>query len=161
MRHVLALLVVCCGISAPTVASQAPGGAATRATAVRACSILTKDLVAPFTQNKKVLDAIPPEEESLAGSGSACEWGIVRLQLYPIARGAKPNRTAPGKEFQPVSGAGEAAYFRNNRNNYAELVVWTATYNFTLQVSVPTGSTADAIKPDTIALANTIIAKLR
>ena len=158
MRHVFALFIAAGCFMTPAVAFQArTDGAA----AVRACSILTKDLVAPFTRNKNVLDAIPPEEEALAGSGSACEWGLVRLQLYPIARGTKPNRTAPNREFQPVSGAGEAAYFRNNRNNYAELVVWTATHHFTLQVSVPTGSTADAIKPDTIALANTIIAKLR
>ena len=58
-------------------------------------------------------------------------------------------------------GAGEAAYFRSNRNRYAELAVWTATHYFTLQVSVPTGSTAEAIKPNTVALANAIIAKLR
>lgn len=60
----------------------------------------------------------------------------------------------------PVArGAGEAAFFRSNRNRYAELM-WTATHHFTLQVSVPTGSTAEAINPNTIALANAIIAKL-
>ena len=68
----------------------------------------------------------------------------------------------PGaKDLQPVSEAGESAYFRSNRNLYAELAVWTATHYFTLQVSMPTGSTAEVIKPNTIALANTIIAKLR
>jgi hypothetical protein len=63
--------------------------------------------------------------------------------------------------MQPIAGAGEAAYFRNNRDKYAELMVWTATHYFTLQVNVPTGKTAETIRPDTIALANAVIAKLR
>jgi hypothetical protein len=160
MRHVVTLLVAVICITSRGSASQAPAGGAATGKPVGACSILTKDLVAPFAQNKKVLDLIPPEEESMAGSASACEYGIVRLQLYPTPL-ARQNRASPGKDFQPLSGAGEAAYFRNNRNNYAELLVWTATHHFTLQVSVPTGSTAEAIKPNTVALANAIIAKLR
>jgi hypothetical protein len=160
MRHVVTLFVALgCFTSQAAARQTRAGGDATGQPAIPACSILTKDLVAPFTQNKKVLDLIPPEEESLGASGAACEYGLVRLQLYPSAR-AQQKRTAP-KEFQPVSGVGEAAYFRNNRNNYAELLVWTATHYFTLQVSVPMGSTAEAIKPNTIALANSVIAKLR
>jgi hypothetical protein len=160
MRQVVSLFVAVICITSQAAASQAGAkGAAAGKPAVGACSILTKDLVLPFAQNKKVLDMIPPDEESLGAAGSACEWGIVRLQLYP-SPGGKQNRTVP-KDFQPLSGAGEVAYFRNNRNNYAELMVWTATHYFTLQVSVPTGSTAEAIKPNTVALANAIIAKLR
>jgi hypothetical protein len=64
------------------------------------------------------------------------------------------------KDFQPISGAGEGGYFRNNRNEYAELMVWTGKHSFDLQVSVPSGRTADAIKPDVVALANAIIKKL-
>ena len=160
MRHVVTLLVAVICITSRSAASQSPASGAATGKPVGACSILTKDLVAPFAQNKKVLDIIPPEEESMPGSASACEYGVVRLQLYPTAR-ARQNRAAPGKDYQPLSGAGDAAYFHNNRNNYAELMVWTATHYFTLQVSVPTGSTAEAIKPNTVALANAIIAKLR
>src|SRR5687767_6520772 len=162
MRHVITSIVITACVSSTAVAFQArTGGAAAGAPAVRACSILTKDLVAPFAQNKKVLGLVPPDEESLGGSGSACEWGIVRLQVYPTAAGGTQKRTAPNKEYQPVSGAGETAFFRNNKNNYAELMVWTATHYLTLQVSVPMGRTADEIKPDTIKLANAVIAKLR
>jgi hypothetical protein len=160
MRHVITSVLMVGCMSSQVLASQARGAGAAGKPTVGACSILTRDLVAPFAENKKLLDLIPPEEEAMASSASACEYGIVRLQLYPIDR-ALQKRTAPGKDFQPVSGAGEAAYFRNNRNTYAELVVWTATHRFTLQVSVPTGRTAEAIKPDTIALANKIIARLR
>jgi hypothetical protein len=38
---------------------------------------------------------------------------------------------------------------------------WSGSYYLTLQVSVPTGSTAEAIKPNTVALANALLAKLR
>ena len=127
--------------------------------AARACAILTKDLVVPFAASKQLLDQFPPEEETLGTSGTACEYGIVRLQLYPVPK-ARQNRTAP-RDFQPISGAGELAFFRNNQNTYAEMVVWTATHNFTLQVGAPTGKSPDAMKPETIALVNAIIAKLR
>jgi hypothetical protein len=119
--------------------------------------VLTRDLVAPFTENKAVLDLIPPEEETLGTSGTACEHGAVRLQLYP---GRGGTGTVSGNDFQPISDAGWSGFFRNNRNSYAELMVWTAKHYLTLQVSVPTGRTAEAIKPDVVTLANAIIAKL-
>ena len=158
MRQVVSVFVAIGCVTTSGVAFQA-GQAATSTPAVRACSILTREMVVPLTENKKVLDLIPPSEESM-GSGSACNWGGVRLQLFPSPR-AKQNRTPTVKDLQPVSGAGEAAYFRNNRDTYAELMVWTETHYLTLQVSVPRGSTAEATKPGTIALANAIIAKLR
>jgi hypothetical protein len=124
---------------------------------VRACAVLTKDLVAPFTENKKVLDVLPPSEEALGTSGTACTYGAVRMQLFP-GRGGKPTVSAPG--LQPVSGAGDGGLFRSNRNRYAELMVWTSKYRVDLQVDVPSGRTAEAIKPDVIALANAILKKL-
>lgn len=158
MHQVMTSLLIAGCVSSTALAFQGRQGV-TGTPAVRACSILTKDLVAPFTENKKVLDVISPSEESM-GSGTACNFGGVRLQLFPIAR-AQQKRAPTVKDLQPVSGAGEAAFFRNNRDNYAELMVYTATHYFTLQVSVPTGRTGDAMKPDTIALANRIIEKLR
>ena len=125
---------------------------------MRACSLLTRDLVEPFVANKTMLDIMPPEEEAMRGGGAACEYGVVRLQVFP---GPGAARTAPGKEWQPASGAGEAAFFRSNGNQYAEMMFWTRTHYLTLQVSVPSGSTAEAIKPKVLSLANQVIAKLR
>jgi hypothetical protein len=116
-------------------------------------------MVTRFTENPKMLDLFPANEESLGTRGSACDWGGVRLQLFPIPK-SNQKRNPQVTGLQPVSGAGEAAFFRSNRDRYAELMVYTATHYLTLQVSVPTGGTAEAIKPDTIALANAIIAKL-
>lgn len=124
---------------------------------VRACAVLTRDLVAPFTENKKVLDLLPPDEETLGTSGTACTYGAVRLQLFP-GRGGKV--TVSSKEYQPISGVGDGGLFRNNRNCYAELTAWTSKHRIDLQVDVPSGRTAEAIKPDVVKLANAIFAKL-
>jgi hypothetical protein len=158
MRHVVTLFVAISSIVFHAAASQTRSGdPAAGGPAVRACAVLTRDLVAPFTQNKKMLELMPPQEEALGTTGTACEYGAVRLQLFP-GRGGK--RTVSAKDLQPISGAGEGGYFRNNRDRYAELMVWTGKHSLDLQVSVPSGRTAEAIKPDIIALANAIIAKL-
>lgn len=158
MDHVFRLFVaISCMTSLAGASQTASGGAAAGQPSVRACTVLTKDLVAPFTENKKILDLIPPQEEALGTSGTACEYGAVRLQLFP-GRGGK--RTVSGKDYQPISGAGEGGYFRNNRNRYAELMVWTGKHSLDLQVSVPSGRTAEALKSDLVALANAILAKL-
>jgi len=158
MRHVVTLFVaIGCITSYPAATEARSGSSAAGQAAVRACAVLTRDLVAPFTENKKILDLIPAAEEALGTSGTACEFGAVRLQLFP-GRGGK--RTVSAKDLQPISGAGEGGYFRSNRDRYAELMVWTSKHSLDLQVSVPSGGTAEAIKSDVVALANAIIAKL-
>jgi hypothetical protein len=158
MRHIVALFVAITGITSHTSAlSSLSTGSAVGQPAVRACAVLTRDLVVRFTENPKILDLIPPQEEALGTTGTSCDYGGVRLQLFP-GRGGK--RTVSAKDLQPISGAGDGGYFRSNRNRYAELMVWTSKHALDLQVSVPSGSTAEAIKPDVVALANAIIAKL-
>jgi hypothetical protein len=158
MRQIVTALLLA-GSVAPAFGFQTGGarGAAGGA-AVKACAILTREMVLPFAANPKVLDLISPEEEPMSGGGAACEYGIVRLQVTP---GGGAKRIAPSKEWQPVSGAGEIAFFRSNPNGYAELMFWTATHYLTLQVSVPTGGTAEGLKPRVLTLANQVIAKLR
>jgi hypothetical protein len=60
-----------------------------------------------------------------------------------------------------VTGVGDTAFFRNNANNYAELMVWTGSHHFTIQLAVPTGGTVESIKPKAVGLAQAIVAKLR
>ena len=156
MDLVVSLLSVIALFTHPATPSQA-GSTPAAGKPVRACAVLTRDLVAPFTENKKILDLLPPSEEELGTSGTACDYGGVRLQLFP-GRGGKPNVSAKG--LVPVSGAGDGGLFRSNRDRYAELMVWTSKYRVDLQVNVPTGGTAEAIKPDVLALANAILKKL-
>lgn len=155
MRHVVMLLIAISITSGPSDPQTGSGQAA--GPAVRACAVLTRELVAPFTENAKVLDLVPAREEALGTTGTACEFGAVRLQLFP-GRGGK--RTVTAKDLQPIAGAGDGGYFRSNRNRHAELMVWTARHSLDLQVSVPSGRTAEAMKPDVVALANAILAKL-
>src|SRR5688572_21836374 len=134
MRRIVSSLLIVGFVSWSAAAFQSRSGvAAAGAAGIKACAVLTKDLVLPFAQNPKLLDTIPPEEEPMSGGGAACEYGIVRLQISP-GPGAK--RTAPDKDWQSISGAGDVAYFRNNRDQYAELMFWTATHYLTLQVGV-------------------------
>jgi hypothetical protein len=158
MRQVVTTVLVAIGcMAALAAAAQTPGASPAPGQQVRACTVLTRDMVAPFTPNKTVLDLIPPQEEQLQTSGTACEYGSVRLQLFP-GRGGK--RTPYTKDMQPITGAGDGGFFRSNRNRYAELMVWTSKHSLDLQVSVPSGRTAEDIKADVVALANAIIAKL-
>jgi hypothetical protein len=154
IRLIAALLTIGIGQS-PLSAFQA--GTAATGSAVKACSILTRDLVEPFAENKRTLGLIPPSEEAV-GAGTACDWGFVRLQLFAARPGG--SRTGP-KESQPLPGVGDTAFFQNNRDRYAQLMVWSGAHYIMLQVSVPTGSTAEAIKPKTVDLANAIIKKLK
>lgn len=159
MRSIIASALMMVSVSTPGAAFHGQSSGATSGTASdKACSILTKDLVLPLTQNPKLLDLIPPEEEPLANGGAACEFGPVRLQLYRPR--SSPTKTQQ-KDFEAIQGVGDLAYFHNNRDRYAELMVWSGIRFFTLQVSVPSGSTAEATKPKTVALANQIIARLK
>ena len=157
MRYVVTFFLATSFVTTHAATTQDKPIAAGGPSAIRACALLTRDLVAPFTENKKVLDLLPPQEEELGTSGTACEYGAVRLQLFP-GRGGK--RTASAKGLRSISGAGEGGYFRSNRDRYAELMVWTSKHSLDLQVSVPTGRTAEAIKADVVTLANAILAKL-
>ena len=159
MRHFAASVLIIGIVTAPAIASQARGAAS--GGRIRACSLLTRDVVMKFgtDQGKRVVDLVKPLEDDLGTTGSACEYGGIGFQIDPFAR-TEQLRKSPGKDWQPVSGVGDTAFFRNNGNNYAELMVWSGTHHFTIQMSVPMGSTAEAIKPNTVALANAIIPKL-
>jgi hypothetical protein len=156
MGLVVSLLSIVAFFTHPASPPQA-GATPAAGQTVRACAVLTRDLVAPLTENKTILDLLPPSEEVLGTTGTACTYGSVRLQLFP-GRGGK--QTISAKGLEPITGAGEGGYFRNNRDRYAELMAWTSKHRVDLQVNVPAGRTAEAIKPDVVALANAIFKKL-
>jgi hypothetical protein len=160
MRRPIASVLMIATMTTSAFASQARGGGSS--SRMSACSLLTKEVVMKYaTENgKRLLDLIKPMEDEIGAVGSGCEYGGIMLQTDPFGR-AEELRKSPGKEWQGVSGVGDTAYFRNNRHDYAELMVWSGTHHFTIQMSVPMGSTAESIKPNTIGLANYLITKLR
>ena len=131
--------------------------------AIRACSLLTKELALRVTSaNKQIFDLLPPAEEPLGANGSSCEYGDIGLQVDPFT----PARLdqlykQSGRDWTPVAGVGDAAYFHDNGGRFAELYVRVGTHTFTIQMGVPVGGSVAAIKPNTITLANALVPKLK
>jgi hypothetical protein len=93
--------------------------------AIRACEVLTRDVVAKFdTGNPKMRDLIPRDEEAIGSHGSSCNDGSIFVQIDPFLN-SDSYRKSPAKDWQAVSGVGDTAYFHNNRDRYAELMVWS------------------------------------
>jgi len=161
MRQLVGTVLLIGICSGPMIASQARGGAAA-GSRISACSLLTRELVMKVgtVEGKRVLDLVRPTEDQLGANGSGCDYGGIGLQINPFAR-ADELRQSPGKDWTRVSGVGDKAFFRDNGGRWAELMVWTGPNHFTIQMGVPTRSSAEAIKPNTIALANELIPKLR
>ena len=151
--------IVGCLAAGPS-ASQS-GNPSSGTSAIRACELLTQDLVAKYdTQNPKIRELVPKHEEPIGSHGSSCDDGGILIQLNPFLR-SETYRKSPPKDWLAISAVGDTAYFHNNGNRWAELMVWTGRHHFTIQLSVPTGSTAEALKPNTIGLATALIAKLK
>ncbi|HET9370301.1 MAG TPA: hypothetical protein VFO19_08635 [Vicinamibacterales bacterium] len=164
MRHLGSSIVSLWAAAAVTgLAATAQQGAAAKPPAIRACQLLTKDLALKVTAaaNKKIFDILPPEEESLGATGSACEYGDIRLQIDPFTARRFEELSTKEKGWTPEPNLGDKASFRTNPNGYAELFVAVGTHVMTIQISVPTGGTAAGIKPNAIALAKELMPKLR
>jgi len=161
MRRLIGTVLLTGVCSFPVIAAQARGGAA-GGSRISACSLLTRDLVMKVgtVEGKRFIDLIKPTEDQIGANGSGCEYGGIGLQINPFAR-ADELRQSPGKDWTRLPGVGDTAYFRDNGGRWAELMVWTGPNHFTIQMGVPMGSTAEAIKPNTIALANELMPKLR
>src|SRR5688572_19157169 len=152
-------IVACLAVASSTVAQS--GKPSSGKPAIRACEVLTRDLVAKYdTQNPKLRDLIPRQEEAIGSHGSSCNDGGILIQIDPFLR-SDTYRKSPPKDWLAVSGVGDTAYFRNNGNQWAELMVWTGARHFTIQLSVPNGGTAESVKPNTIGLATALIARLK
>jgi len=163
MPQVVATVLMIGCLSAGTTAAQAQKGAAAPRERPNACSFLPRPLmekVTPGPVNKRVFD-MKPEEGPVGPAGSSCDYATTGIQIDPFARPDEMRRNSPGKEWQRLTGVGDAAYFRDNRGLWAELMVWTGARHFTIQMGVPTGSTAEAIKPNVVTLAHAIVEKLK
>ena len=164
MRHVMTSLLIASCASSAALAFQAGSGA----TAARnVCQMLTKDLVMKVSTpaGRAVLERAKPDANWAGPGVSTCMYGRVALVLNPFkqpdqVRSALRTRTAPYKDYEPVSGVGDAAFFRAD-TAYANLYVWTGAQQFHIQMAAGFDDDAEALKPNTVALAHAIIPKLR
>lgn len=154
---ILSLLAVLSADGTQSPRFKMPAGNPSR---INACTFLTRDLVAKFVtvDDKKKLD-LPPEETAV-GNGSHCDYAGIGLGINSLADAARM-RKSPPKDWVPVSGVGDAAYFHHVQNALAELMVWSGPHVFGVLLNVPVGGQAEQLKPKMIELANLIIPKLK
>lgn len=148
--------LVVCAYPSSLLAQQ--GGKQPPAERIAACSLLPKAEVKKHIPWNDIVDSMEPEEEPIGTYGSSCNYPSVFIQILPPARNKNEPPQAEG--LQPISGVGAPAFFRNNRDRYAELWVNADKYTVTLQASVPTGGTIESVKPNVVNLAKALLAKL-
>jgi len=161
MRRLVASFVLIGSFASQSVALQSPAAGAPRP-AARACPLLTREVVTQVTPYDKaafdLVMQVPPQEDSV-GSGSACTYGGITMQVDPFAPAVfEKQRT---KEWVPIADVGDTAYFFDRRGQWAELYVRAGERVLTIQMAVPTGRTAASVQPNVVALARAILAKLK
>jgi hypothetical protein len=165
MRRVIAsaLWLVLVGCAAMQAASQAGSAAAVGQPAPRACSLLTKEVVMQVTpyekQARDVVMRVPASEEALGRTGSECTYGGITLQIDPFP--AATFEKQRDQTWVAVNDVGDGAYFRDNKGRWAELYARSGTRVLTIQMAVPNGRTAASIQPNVVALAKTLLPKLK
>ena len=162
MSRALCLLLVTIAFDVRTpVLAQGTG----TAPSVRACALLTKELVAkvsPHKGNTQQMTVMKPSEDSLGPNGSACSYAGITLQVNPFT--AERLQALARKEaatWVPVPDVGTRAYLFDNQGEYAELYATTGTQVFTIQMDVPAGGTVAGMTPNVLELAKAIAAKLK
>jgi|RhiMethySRZTD1v2_1073278.scaffolds.fasta_scaffold404095_3 hypothetical protein len=138
--------------------AQAPSPGA-KTDRINACSLLTKEEVKKIVPWAAMLDQFPVEEEPVGTSGSSCNYPNVHIQVLPYTPGFVETARKQEK-FEPLPGVGDEAYFRDNRGEYAELLVRSGQRIVTVQKDIGTNRTAETEKPAVVALAKALIAKL-
>ena len=158
MNVVIFALAAVISIGAHSSPVQKPGHNPAR---IEACAILTPDVAATFATATKTKVKAPPTA-SAVGNGSQCDYGAIALHVDPFATvSADRMRKSPNKDWVPVTGVGDAAYFHSVQNVMAELIVWSGSHHFGVLADVPAGSTAEQIKPHMIQVAKLVAPKLR
>ena len=156
MRQILFSLVLTMLLPDAALAQSGAGAKA------KPCGLLTAELVKQVgVASKKRADVGAPKEMNI-GTGVACQWGEIMLQVDPLTRAQLEQLGKPGdKTWESVSGVGDAAWFHNVSNMIGELFVRVGPRTFGVLIDIPSGSTATEFKPTFITVAKAIVPKLR
>jgi hypothetical protein len=158
MRQLLVPVVLSVCLLSPAIAQTAPTGPA-----VDPCSLLTRELVEKASStSKQAIAATKPQQVNLGGSGRACQWSDVMVQVdpYPASRLDELGKSDP-KNWESISGVGDAAYFHNVKDAMAEMFVRVGPRTVGILMDVPVGSKAATMKPKFVELAKAIVPQLR
>ena len=163
MPQFAVLLLVIGGLAClPSTLHAQPAPAAAQARP-SACALLTTEVVSqtsPYSsQQLKLVLMVPPSEDPVGRSGSSCSYGGVTLQVDPFAWTTMEKTSEKG--WTPLTGIGDAALFRDNQGEWAELAVRAGQRVLTIQMDVPDGQTAVQVRSNAIALAKALLPRLQ
>lgn len=172
MSAFVAVILAAGYLTTVVAAHQTPATGSSRPAAPavpsRACSLLTKaDVKKLAAADDQFFDMVPPREESLGESGSACFYSGITIQIDPFPPSAlEAHRKKSGAAWKAVSGVADMAYLNDNKPgaslHYLELYGVVGGRVFTIQKSVrPPEASPDTVRPGVEALAKAIAAKLR
>ena len=125
---------------------------------IEVCKLVPKEEVKRHLPWIDALDQLPVEEEAIGNTGSSCNYASVFVQVMPFSQDSVDavRRQSP---LEPISGVGDEAYFRNNADTYAELLIRIGSRMLTLQANGE--GKMDAVKAQAIELAKVYVAALR
>jgi len=138
--------------------------AAANDSAMHACSVLTRAEVRKHVPWSDQMERIfPQEEEDQFANGSGCEYPSIRVQVMSSSPEQWQRWVDASKNptVERLAGIGEEAYIRDNKGLFAELYAKSGSRVVSLQKNLQPGETLQASKPQLIALAKAVVAKLR
>lgn len=142
--------------------ARCPQGTGTKYQVVKVCSLLSPAEVKKLAPWEPHLDRFAKaEEEAIGTSGSSCNYPTAFIQVMAFHRRFIDDIRKAGILLEPVSGVGDEAYVRNNRDNYAELVAKVGPHSLTVQLSIERNKTFESTRPSLIAIGKAYAAKLQ
>jgi hypothetical protein len=164
MRLFFTAVIATAAFASSISAFQARGGAAGGQPTIRACSLLTRELIRKVTPYEgKALEISlmgGPEADSLGAGGSDCCDGGICVQIDPRF-GFETFKAQKGWEHAEHVSVGDEALFHDNIGEWAELVVRSGAHLLTIRMDIPRGKTAASIKSNVLALANALLPALK
>lgn len=146
------------GLLGALVLSGVASPRAQPAARVAVCPLVSKAEVKTHLPWQAMFDAMPLEELPIGATGSSCGFPNLHVQVMPYTPRffEELRKTGP---LEAVPALGDAAFFRDNKGEYAEVFVQVGTRLLTLQADVNT--TVAAIRPNVLALAKLYVTRLR
>lgn len=159
MRHAIVSVLLTGCVTLPVLASQA-GSKPAAGQRIRVCSILTREIVMRVStpDGKALAERARPIDDPVPDIAS-CQIGRASLMVDPFPR-PEATRKSLGKQWQPVPGIGDAAYYMGDKS-FGNLYVFASPRNFSIEISVGPSDTPEGVKASAIALAKEVAPKLR
>ena len=164
---VSSLMVVSWDAALSPSTSQARGATSTARPAIRACSLLTKELVTKVTPfDAKTLQVYffgnaEPEADSLGAGGTDCSYGGIAIQIDPNFSYDAFKKQKGWETAEPVGGLGDEALFHDNIGEWAEMIVRSGPHLLTIRMDIPKGHSGASIKPNVVTLAKELLPRIK